>query len=285
MTPAPLLLLLTACFGGGVVFGGQSWDSGISVRDDWADSDGDGLVDSTDPYPFDADIDLDWLNDLEERVAHTLSDDPDTDDDGYLDGDEVLVGTDPTDTLSVIYLGGWPFYREKDTALGTGPFTGPLQTGQPFPRHVDFDQFGQLVDLYDFAAPSAPWTSIVLVEVAEGCTPCEDLSSWLVGGADPQGHETQFADVRAAVDTGSLLWITVVGQDGTGGPGDRFAVDRWGTSYPHPNMPVLADTDGNVQGAMGVAWPTAARLDATTLQVQSVAAPDAAFLTAVQDAL
>ncbi len=63
-----------------------------------ADTDGDGLNDPVDPNPLGiGDADGDGLTASEEAALGTDPDDPDTDDDGHLDGFEVLQGTDPLD--------------------------------------------------------------------------------------------------------------------------------------------------------------------------------------------
>jgi len=61
------------------------------------DTDGDTLGDACDPYPGDADIDNDGLDDAEEQAAGTNPNDADTDDDGLEDGAEVALGSDPLD--------------------------------------------------------------------------------------------------------------------------------------------------------------------------------------------
>jgi len=48
-----------------------------------------------------ADTDLDSLDNLGEYQNNTWPTDPDTDDDGYLDGIEVLRGSDPLDSCSI----------------------------------------------------------------------------------------------------------------------------------------------------------------------------------------
>ena len=120
-----------------------------------ADTDGDGLDDqeeqALDTDPLLADTDGDYLDDGDE---HTRGTDPlimDTDADGYIDGDEVHAGTDPLDITDVIYIGGWPYNRDKD-ALGDPQLEGiSPETGSQFARLRRIDQFGDEVDLYDFA--------------------------------------------------------------------------------------------------------------------------------------
>jgi hypothetical protein len=70
-----------------------------------SDDDGDGLPDATEiaagsglgTDPLDPDSDDDGRNDGEEVLAGTDPLDPDSDDDGWNDGEEVLAGTDPLD--------------------------------------------------------------------------------------------------------------------------------------------------------------------------------------------
>src|SRR5439155_6949053 len=97
-----------------------------------------------------ADADSDYLSDADEAKRGTDPYNPDTDGDSYLDGDEVLMGTDPLDAKSRIYQGGWPFQRDKDQVVDPGFATKPV-LGAIVPRLVAHDQFGELVDLYDFA--------------------------------------------------------------------------------------------------------------------------------------
>jgi len=47
------------------------------------------------------DSDLDGLDNLGEQSAQTDPHNPDSDGDGFLDGQEVAIGTDPNDPLSV----------------------------------------------------------------------------------------------------------------------------------------------------------------------------------------
>ena len=93
---------------------------------DFEDFDGDGLnnyyeyLAGTDPADTTngnadalADSDGDGLSNINEQIANTLPNNPDTDDDGVLDGSEVVAGTDPLNSLS-------PFvYRELEMTADT----------------------------------------------------------------------------------------------------------------------------------------------------------------------
>lgn len=94
------------------------------------DSDSDGMPDDwenqytfLDPYePSDAaqDYDGDRLPNSEEYIHGTDPSDPDSDDDGYMDGAEVSAGTNPMDPASV------PFDYQQVPALNL--FAGALTT-------------------------------------------------------------------------------------------------------------------------------------------------------------
>ena len=280
----PLLLLLTGCFPGVWAEGG--WRTGDSGYDRGVfDQDGDGLVDSTDPFPTQADGDADYLNDLEERIAGTNPADPDSDADGYLDGDEVLESTDPMNDGSRIYTGRWPYFRDKDTILGNTPFSGPVAVGAIFPRFDGLDQHGQVVDLYDFAEPTQAYDTLILATVAEDCAACQTVHSWLAGGADPADYQSQYPSVRAAVDSGSVRWITVVSRDAAGSPGGQLAVLNWATSFPHANIPVLSDGSSEVENALGGSFPMVAVINAQTMLVGDVVPLDDALLASLQNSL
>ncbi len=129
----------------------------------------------------------------------------DTDSDGYLDEIEIKLGTDPNDYNSRYYWGGWPVNLEKDKIQGQDlPYNCPSsigcectdnsdcvnsncqrmprgkycmpKVGDTFPRFYAFDQYGEIVDLYDFANQG----KMIAVEFgAAWCSPCKQLSSFL----------------------------------------------------------------------------------------------------------
>ena len=77
------------------------------------DSDGDGIPDGQDDYPYDAangDADSDGLQDHIELELGTDPTNSDSDNDGYLDGDEVESGSDPLDPLDVPLSSALPIW-------------------------------------------------------------------------------------------------------------------------------------------------------------------------------
>lgn len=147
------LLLLTPL----VLFGCPAPGDGPGKDDEEnldKDSDGDGLLDSEEQaFGTDlsvADTDGDGLLDGEEYDLGTSGTEVDTDGDGYRDSDEITEGSDPTDASSLIYTGGWPYNAEKDAVDDPG-WDGKAREGKQFPRFVGVDQYGEEVDIYDYA--------------------------------------------------------------------------------------------------------------------------------------
>lgn len=148
------------------------------------------------------DADRDALSDAAEARLGTDPHNPDTDGDGYQDGDEVAEGADPLDASSRIYDGGWPYNREKD-ALSDPGFGGFVTVGERIPRFTAVDQYGDVVDVYDFAGAGRP----VMIHLDAIWNPFSaDWAEWL-GGAPVQaasGH------IPPAIAAGDVLWVTVL---------------------------------------------------------------------------
>jgi len=144
----------------------------------FVDSDNDGISDEweiqfgLDPqYPGDAQIDFegDGLNNLQEFTAGTDPWNPDSDNDGIFDGDEItFFGTDPTnqdtdgdgllDGDEVYLYGSNPAIQDTD---GDGLLDGyevnnQLNPQDPGDAQIDFDGDG-LNNLQEFTAGTAPW--------------------------------------------------------------------------------------------------------------------------------
>jgi hypothetical protein len=202
------------------------------------DSDGDGLTDAeeadagTDPEVEDTDGDR--LMDGDEPANGTDPTAYDTDGDGYADGDEVTEGTDPTDADSKIYEGGWPYFWDKDS-IEEGSFSSTAGEGDEVPRFVAVDQYGEEVDLYDYAYTGKP----IMVDVsAVWCGPCNQMSNWLSHGED---WGSGWDDLRDKLDNGDFYWVTILFQDGSGAASDERDVATWDESYPNEHVMVVTD--------------------------------------------
>jgi thiol-disulfide isomerase/thioredoxin len=179
------------------------------------------------------DVDGDGLDAAAEAAAGTDPSRADTDGDGYPDGAEVAAGSDPTDATSGVYRGGWPFNPDKDSLTpGASPTAG---LGERFRRWRLRDQYGEAVDLYDFAGHGAP----VVIDVAGmWCAPCQAVAAMLAG--EDNELSAMFPHVGPAVASGEVLWVTVLVEDDASGPVDLADQVAWADAWPQPRVPVLA---------------------------------------------
>ncbi len=270
----PLLLVsLAACTGG---------DEDTAP----VDSDGDGVTDAdeqahgTDPdLP---DTDGDGLTDGEEVDLGTDGTLADTDGDGYTDFDEITLGKDPLDPASGVYIGGWPYNAQKDAIVGQD-WTESLDEGEVIYRFTGIDQFGEVVDLYDFAAHGR----YVVVDLSGAwCYWCVEVAKWLDGQASVwDKYVTKFPEwevVPQAVADGTVYWVTILDANRMGGPATDSTVSVWYGDYPNPAIPVLADTEQVMATHLDVfGYPSILLLD----QAMTVAIYDEIDYTAVFTAI
>ena len=246
-----------------------------------ADSDGDGLNDGDEQEfgsdPLVADTDDDGLNDKEEYDASTDPTSADSDGDGYLDLWEVELGTDPNDAESGIYEGGWPYNPNKDDITDPGWSAGSSE-GSAVPRYVAQDQYGEDVDLYDFANQGKP---IIIDRSGIWCGWCKLMAMWLDYAEDNTEHaypydqasyaqywindpefgnfgvEAWYEPIRQMVEDGDLYWITVIDGDAGRAVPDADDVAQWYAWFPNPKVPILLDDELQMSDwfARG-SWPT-----------------------------
>lgn len=178
----------------------------------------------------------------------------DTDGDGYRDGDELDEGSDPLDPASVIYEGGWPYNPRKNALPAPGADGGPAVIGEPFARLQAYDQYGDVVDLYDF---SGHGKDVVIVILAMWAHPGTDIVEWITG--DGSG-DPAYAAVHEQVAAGELYWVTLMTEDLQGDPPDVDDVALWAETFPHDRIPVLAANSAVAEAYVSV-YPTLYRLD------------------------
>lgn len=183
------------------------------------------------------DPDADHLTDCEEQALGTDPTKADTDGDSYLDGDEVLEAKDPLDPASRIYTGYWPYLRDKSQITDPG-FGEAVGVNARIPRLIALDQFGEEVDLYDFAGQGKP---VVIDLSAVWCDACKELARWLEGEPSNLGMPAELDPVVARVANGEVFWVTVLFEDAIGNPAELTEVKNWADSFPNAKVAVLVD--------------------------------------------
>lgn len=195
----------------------------------------------TDPVPIDPNLDSDndGLTDIDEiEIYGTDPFNPDTDGDTWLDGEEVAAGTDPLDPLSFPYRGGWPINPDKD-ALGDPDTTFAMaQPGVQLPRIRNLDQFGDVVDLYDFSASPVP---ILLELVGYGRSGLDHTEQLLRDGTGPLASPVR-SRLPEVVASRSLYYIRIVAYGGGQAPTVN-TLNAYARDFPNDDSPIVLDDD------------------------------------------
>lgn len=215
------------------------------------DSDGDGVSDPDEQAagtdPGDTDSDDDTLDDGEEAITGTDPLDPDSDGDTYLDGHEVTEGHDPSDPEDRIYVGYWPYNPDKASMKDPG-WGGSATRNAMLPQFTWVDQFGEEVDIYDYAYHD----KVVVVDLSGiWCSWCNEVAKFLEGrrsAFDGYGWD----EVPQMVEDGEILWVTVLDADGSGRAIDPSDLQDWYEAYPNNKILLLADERQQLAGWMNV---------------------------------
>jgi len=167
---------------------------------------------------------------------------------------------EPDDDASSEEQSGWPKNPFKDDIPDPGWDSIP-GIGTVMPNFQAIDQYGNVVELYDFAGQGVP----VVIDVGTWfCEPCKALASYLSEGDPSPFYEDNDEDgkvdfawwnesyevVYDLVDSGQLIWITVLYS--LGDPVTAEDVFLWHEEWPNPHIPVLADTSLQLQEYLGV---------------------------------
>lgn len=217
------------------------------------DTDGDGLLDRTEARlgtdPASPDTDEDRLPDGDEAALGSDPLHPDTDGDGYLDGDEVFEGSDPLDEDSRIYTGGWPYQPFKDD-IKPGD-TAEIVENRRLGRFSREDQYGDVVDLYDFYGDGRD----VMLHFCSLAGPyCEFV---------PRVLANEQSVLRDAIVRGDIHFLTIVHEGvNRGDPPASSDAKRWADGHPGFPGPSLVDHDLSMTLAVQIRYtPTVVLLD------------------------
>ena len=232
-------LLSVACFSGS----DEDEEDGEDAVEQ-VDSDGDGLFDDEEQSlgtdPSSVDTDGDGIEDGDEVDGGTDPTNVDTDGDTYWDSWELTEGTDPTDAESRIYTGYWPYNPDKD-AIGTSESLR-ARPGELTPQFQMVDQYGDVVDIYDFAGHDK---YIILDLSGAWCGYCHEIAKMLE--SKPSFFD-QYASsygwiegLGPAVANGEIYFLTYLDSNSSGGAADTSTVDGWFRQHPNEVVPVLLD--------------------------------------------
>lgn len=261
-----LSTLLPLALGIGLLACDSSKDDDEDTQEDAkVDSDGDGLYDDEDPDPNNVDADGDGIEDGDEVDLGTDPTEVDSDGDGYEDGWEITEGTDPTDKKSVIYTGGWPYNPKKDDIEDPG-WDGHASKGEYLPRFKWVDQFGDEVDIYDFAKQGKP---MVVDLSGVWCYWCQQMARWMDGKSnaysDYEGVYEWYTLVPELVANGDIYWVTVLDADASYNAPDQQDAADWYDDYPNDAIPVLVDEKGELTEWMNPSgYPTLMLVEQST---------------------
>lgn len=177
------------------------------------------------------DDDNDGLTNAQEKELGLDKDNPDFDGDGWLDGEEVEYDSDPDDDGEVV---------------------APVR-GNPILNFEVTDETGEKHMLRELASQGKP---ILIDTSAAWCPPCRDMAAWL-DNLPSSGNYDRYNNVRSAVDSGDVLWVTFISQNVQYGDPGLPTIEAWHAEYPHPNVPVLVDHGQTFAGWQQlVAFPT-----------------------------
>ena len=120
--------------------------------------------------------------------------------------------------------------------------------GTIFPRYNLIDQYGEDVDVYDFAGHG----KLIVIEFSTSwCKPCKELAAWFAYGdiqiTKNQWWMSEYDIIKNLVHNDRIYFINIQIQDAYKEPASLFSVEDWFQEYPDEKVPILRDSDYNVR--------------------------------------
>jgi thiol-disulfide isomerase/thioredoxin len=143
------------------------------------------------------------------------------------------------------YQGGWPFNPNKSEIADPGWESVPAE-GTIFPHFIAVDQYGDMVDIYDYAGQG----KLVVIDMGTiYCAPCKGMAAYFATG-DPchmapyAWWKDSYEVVLDMIESGEILWVTILFSKG--GPTTQQVVHGWHEEFPSEHIAVLADTNAEL---------------------------------------
>ncbi len=130
--------------------------------------------------------------------------------------------------------------------------------GTIFPRFNLLDQYGESVDLYDFALQDR----LIIIELSTAwCQPCRNLASWLTFGdlkvTQSRMWKNDYSVIKKLIEQDKVYFINIQVQDKFKDPSSIFSVEEWFQEYPDEKIAILSDGNYIVRDWMrATAYPT-----------------------------
>tara|TARA_Y100001970_G_scaffold57968_1_gene73452 strand:+ start:635 stop:1402 length:768 start_codon:yes stop_codon:yes gene_type:complete len=205
----------------------------------------------------------------------------------------LFISVSLCESNEVGYFGGWPINKDKDKISNPGfefkclegldkkelgcscssdeecvsgdCFNSPrvgkycMQSkGTIFPRYNLIDQYGESIDIYDFAGHE----KLIVIEFSTSwCQPCRELASWFSYGdtyiTKNKRWKAEYNIIKDLVHNDRIYFINIQTQDKYREPASLFSVEDWFQEYPDEKIPILADSSYNVRDWVRVTgYPT-----------------------------
>ena len=130
--------------------------------------------------------------------------------------------------------------------------------GTVFPNYKLIDQYGEMVDLYDFANQG----KLIVIEFSTSwCQPCKDFAAWLSFGDETvTSHrfwKEEYGIIKELIKKEKIYFINIQSQDRYKEPSSLESIQDWAYDYPDELIPILSDSNYDVRNwARVTAYPT-----------------------------